>query len=85
MGFPGGLADKESAHDAGDLGSVPRFGRSPGEGEQLPTPVFSSGEFHGLYSPWGPKELDMTEPLSLSTLFLLYRMSAMTNLIKSQH
>ena len=25
-----------------------------------------SGEFHGLYSPWGLRESDMTEPLSLS-------------------
>ena len=25
------------------------------------TPVFWPGEFHGLYSPWGRKELDMTE------------------------
>ena len=25
------------------------------------TPVFWSGEFHGLYNPWGHKELDMTE------------------------
>ena len=24
-------------------------------------PVFWSGEFHGLYSPWGCKESDMTE------------------------
>ena len=24
------------------------------------------GEFDGLYSPWGPKELDMTKPLSFS-------------------
>ena len=32
----------------------------------LPTPVFWSGEFRGLYSPWGWKELDMTEQLSLS-------------------
>ena len=29
------------------------------------TPVFWPGEFHGLYSPWGHKELDMTERLSL--------------------
>ena len=28
-------------------------------------PVFWLGEFHGLYSPWGPKELDVTEQLSL--------------------
>ena len=31
----------------------------------LPTPVFWPGEFHGLYSPWGCKESDMTEQLSL--------------------
>ena len=34
--------------------------------ERLPTPVFWPGEFHGLYSPWGRQELDMTEWLSLS-------------------
>ena len=28
--------------------------------ERLPTPVFWPGEFHGLYSPWGCKELDVT-------------------------
>ena len=33
----------------------------PLEKEKLPTPVFWPGEFHGLYSPWGCKELDMTE------------------------
>ena len=27
--------------------------------------VFWPGEFHGLYNPWGHKELDMTEQLSL--------------------
>ena len=36
---------------------------NPLEKEQLPTPVFWPGEFCGLYSPWGPKELDMTERL----------------------
>ena len=29
--------------------------------ERLPTPVLWPGEFHGLYSPWGRKELDATE------------------------
>ena len=37
----------------------------PLEKEQLPTPVFWPGEFHGLYSPWGLKELDMIERLTL--------------------
>ena len=31
--------------------------------ERLHTPVFWPGEFQGLYSPWGLKELDMTEQL----------------------
>ena len=38
----------------------------PLEKEQLPTPVFWPGEFHGLYSPWGCKESDTTERLSLT-------------------
>ena len=32
MGFPCGSADKESTHNAGDLGLIPGLGRSPGEG-----------------------------------------------------
>ena len=31
-GFPGGSAGKESAYNAGDQGSIPGLGRSPGEG-----------------------------------------------------
>ena len=30
---------------------------------------FWPGEFHELYSPWGPKELDMIERLSLFFFF----------------
>ena len=41
----------------------------PLEKEKLPTPVFWLGEFHGLYSPWGCKELDTSERLSLSFTF----------------
>ena len=65
MGFPCGSAGKESACNVEDLGSIPGMGRSPGEGKGLPAPVFWPGEFHGLYSPWGHKESDMTERLSL--------------------
>ena len=32
VGFPGGSGGKESACSAGDLGSIPRLGRSPWEG-----------------------------------------------------
>ena len=38
----------------------------PWRRERLPTPVFWPGEFHGLNSPWGHKELDMTAWPSLS-------------------
>ena len=66
LGFPCGSAGKESALNAGHLGSIRGFGRSSGEGKRLPIPVFWPGEFHELYSPWGHKELDTTEQLSLS-------------------
>ena len=35
-GLPCGSADKGSACNAGDLGSIPRLGRSPGEGKGYP-------------------------------------------------
>ena len=31
VGFPGGSAGKESAYNAGDLGSIPGLGRTPEE------------------------------------------------------
>ena len=51
-------------------GSIPGLGRLPWKKGWLPTPGFLPGEFHGQrslegYSPWGRKELDMTEQLSL--------------------
>ena len=36
LGFPCGSACKESTCNAGDLGSIPGFGRSPGEGKDYP-------------------------------------------------
>ena len=36
MGFPGGSDGKESAFNAGDLGSIPGWGRCPGEGNSNP-------------------------------------------------
>ena len=35
-GFPGGPDPKESSHNAGDPGSIPGLGRSPGEGNGNP-------------------------------------------------
>ena len=69
LGFPGGSDGKGFTCNAGDLGSVPGSGRSPGEGKGLLTPVLLPGEFHGqrslvAYSPWGCKESDTTERLT---------------------
>ena len=55
MGFPDCSVGKESACNAGDLGSVPVLGRSPGEGKGYPL------QYSGLENPWGRKESDMTE------------------------
>ena len=35
-GFPGGSDGRESAYNAGDLGSIPGLGRFPGEGNGYP-------------------------------------------------
>ena len=58
------------AHNVGDPGLILGSGRFPWKREWLPTPVFLSGEFHGHrslagYNPWGHKESDMTEQLSI--------------------
>ena len=36
LGFPGGSGSKQSTCSVGDLGSIPRLGRSPGEGKDYP-------------------------------------------------
>ena len=66
-GFPGGSAGKEPACHAGDLGSIPGLGRSPGEGNGYP-PQYTGLEksLDCIVSPWGRKESDTTERLSLS-------------------
>ena len=71
--FPWGSAGKESTYNAGDMGSIPGLGRFSEEGKGLPTPVFWPGEFHGLYSPWGRKESDTTELLSLRFRFFFFK------------
>ena len=61
-----GSARKESACNVGRPGFNPGVGKMPWRRERLLTSVFWPGEFHGLYSPWGWKQLDMSELLSLS-------------------
>ena len=58
-----------NAGHAGDAGSIPGLGRSPGEGNGNPLQYSCLGKFHGQrnlegYSPWGCRESDMTERLS---------------------
>ena len=63
LGFPGGSAGKELACNAGDLGSVPGLGRSPGEGKGYPLQYSGLENSMGCISLWGRKELDTTERL----------------------
>ena len=57
VGFPGGSEVKASACNAGDLGSIPGSGRSPGEGNRQPTPEFLPGESHGRRSLVGSQRV----------------------------
>ena len=63
MGFPGGSNGKKSAYNLGDLGSIPGSGKSPGDLDWEPTPVFLPGKSHGQRSlevHGVMKESDMT-------------------------
>ena len=60
-----------------EIGFKSWIGKIPWRKEWLPTPVFLPGEFHGQrslagYSPWGCKQSDTTEQLSLSFPFSHY-------------
>ena len=73
LGFPGGSEAKASACNAGDLGSIPGSGSSPGEGNGNPLQCSHLGESYGRrslvgYSPQGRKEQDTTERLHFSSL-----------------
>ena len=64
--MPGGSDGKESACNAGDPGSIPGLERSPGEGNDNPLQYSCLENPHGQRSlvgssPWGRRELDMTE------------------------
>ena len=64
MGFPHSSVDKESACNAGDLGSIPGFDswvrKIPWRSKWQSTPVFLPGKSHGQrslagYNSWGCK------------------------------
>ena len=65
-GFPNSSVGKESACNTGNPSLIPGLRRSPGEGKGYPLQY--SGLEKSMDSPWGCKELDMTERLSLSLL-----------------
>ena len=62
--FSGGWDGKEFACNAGDLGSIPGSGRSPGEGNDNPLQYSCLENFTD--SPWGHTESGMTEWLVLA-------------------
>ena len=83
MDFPGGSEGKESACNAGDPGSW--VGTIPWRKKWLPTPVFLPGEFYGQrslvgYSPWGCKELNTTERLTVSLSYCNLQGSGLSSL-----
>ena len=73
LGFPCGSAGKEPACNVGDLDLTPGLGRSPGEGKSYPlqySGLENSMRSHGFHGPWGRKESDTTDRLSLHLSFL---------------
>ena len=71
--FSGGSGGEESTCNVGDLGPIPRLGRSPGERNSCPLQYSGLENLHGQrslvgYSPWSTKELDTTEQLSTKVI-----------------
>ena len=65
QGFPGSSDGKESASSEGDLGSIPGFERSPGEGNGNPLQYSCLGNPTDKGAWWAtvhvvPEELDTT-------------------------
>ena len=75
--FSGGSDGIASAYNVGDPGSVPVWGRSPGEGNGNPlqyscleNPMDGGTWLQSIgYSPWGCKESDTTEWLHFHFFF----------------
>ena len=88
---PNGLVGKESIYNAGDTGSIPDSGKSPGEGNGNPLQYSCLKKIpsHGRriltdYSPQGHKESDPTEWLSTNTWWQWYKKRASLNLKKER-
>ena len=76
LDFPSSSTGKESACNAGDLGSIPGLGRTPGggHGNSLQYFCLENPRERNLvgYSPWGHKESNTTEGLSAVLLLFTY-------------
>ena len=70
--FPGGSDGKASVYNAGDLGSIPGLGRSPGEGNGNPLQYYclENPTDRGPLQSMGSQKVghDWATPLSLSIL-----------------
>ena len=60
LGFPDGSDGKESAYNAGDLGSIPGLGRSPGEENGNPL-QYSCWEIPWREQPGEPQSMGVTK------------------------
>ena len=72
MGLPGGSDGKESSFYVGHLDLIPGLGKSPGRGHGNQLQYSCLENPHGQrslagYSPWGCKESDTTEQLTIHT------------------
>ena len=73
LGFPGGSDGKESACNAGELGLIPGLRRAPGggHGNPLQYSCLENGQSNQTgYSPWGCKELDVSEQLNTAHIYI---------------
>ena len=68
-GFPHSSDGKESAHNAGDLGLIPRLGRFPYSGLE--------NSVDCMYSSWGQKELDTTSNLHFLIRIRVFRVQSL--------
>ena len=72
LGLPCGSVVKNLPASAGDVGWIPGWGRSPGEGKGNPLQYSCLEKSHGQrslagYNLWGHKELDTTQRLNNSS------------------
>ena len=86
-GFPGGASGKDPAYRCRRCKRSrldPWVRKIPWRRAWPPTPVFLPGESHGQrslagYSPWGRKELDMTEATHAHVIYQLNLQMAIIN------